>query len=55
LENVLDLGTLTVRDVMHRRAQVRALDARRRWADTPSIIQVSHFTRYPLITAGRSV
>jgi CBS domain containing-hemolysin-like protein len=51
MENVFDLGDLTVRDAMRRRAQVRSLDAGRPWAENLRIIQTSHFTRYPLITS----
>jgi CBS domain containing-hemolysin-like protein len=50
MENVFDLGALTVRDVMRQRAQVRTLDARAPWPENLRIIQTSHFTRYPLIT-----
>jgi CBS domain containing-hemolysin-like protein len=50
MENVFDLGTLTVRDAMRQRAQVRTLDARRPWAENLHTIQATHFTRYPLIT-----
>jgi CBS domain containing-hemolysin-like protein/mannitol/fructose-specific phosphotransferase system IIA component len=51
LENVFDLGALTVRDAMRRRAQVRTLDGGLPWADNLRVIQTSHFTRYPLITS----
>jgi CBS domain containing-hemolysin-like protein len=50
MENVFDLGDLTVRDAMRQRAQVRTLDARQPWALNLQVIQTSHFTRYPLIT-----
>ena len=50
MENVFDLGDLTVRDAMRQRAQVRTLDARRPWAENLHTIQTAHFTRYPLIT-----
>ena len=50
MENVFDLGALTVRDAMRQRAQVRTLDARLPWADNLHVIQTSHFTRYPLLT-----
>jgi CBS domain containing-hemolysin-like protein len=50
MENVFDFGTLTVRDAMRQRAQVRTLDARQPWAENLQVIQASHFTRYPLIT-----
>lgn len=50
MENVFDLGELTVRDVMRQRSQVRTLDSRRPWSQNLQVIQTSHFTRYPLIT-----
>lgn len=50
MENVFDLGDLTVRDAMRQRAQVRTLDARLPWAENLRTIQTAHFTRYPLIT-----
>ncbi len=52
MENVFDLGELTVRDAMRQRAQVRTLDARRPWAEHLPTIQTAHFTRYPLITTN---
>ena len=50
MENVFDMGALTVRDAMRPRSQVRTLDARLPWAENLRIIQDSHYTRYPLIT-----
>ena len=50
IENVFDLGALTVRDAMRQRAQVRTLDAKLPWADNLRVIQTSHFTRYPLVS-----
>ncbi len=50
MENVFDLGSLVVRDAMRQRAQVHTLDARLPWDENLGVIQVSHFTRYPLIT-----
>jgi CBS domain containing-hemolysin-like protein len=50
MENVFDLGILTVRDTMRQRSQVRTLDVRLPWAANLQIIRDSHFTRYPLIT-----
>jgi CBS domain containing-hemolysin-like protein/mannitol/fructose-specific phosphotransferase system IIA component len=52
MENVFDLGALTVRDAMRQRSQVRTLDARAPWSENLRIIQTSHFTRYPLITTN---
>jgi tellurite resistance protein TerC len=49
MENVFDLGSLVVRDAMRQRAQVRTLDAKLPWPDNLRVIQISHFTRYPLI------
>jgi CBS domain containing-hemolysin-like protein/mannitol/fructose-specific phosphotransferase system IIA component len=51
MENIFDLGALTVRDAMRQRAQVRTLDARLPWPDNLRVIQSTHFTRYPLLTA----
>ena len=50
MENVFDLGELTVRDVARPRELVRTLDARAPWLENLRVIQSSHFTRYPLIT-----
>jgi CBS domain containing-hemolysin-like protein len=50
MENVFDLGDLTVRDTMRLRSQVRTLDVRRSWAENLEVIRTSHFTRYPLVT-----
>lgn len=50
IENVFDFGTLTVRDAMRPRAQVRTLDARLPWSENFRRIQHAHFTRYPLLT-----
>ncbi len=54
MENIFDLGALTVRDAMRQRAQVRTLDARRPWPENLQVIQSAHFTRYPLLTAEPS-
>jgi CBS domain containing-hemolysin-like protein/mannitol/fructose-specific phosphotransferase system IIA component len=54
MENIFDLGGLTVRDAMRQRAQVRTLDARLPWPDNLRVIQSAHFTRYPLLTADPS-
>lgn len=50
MENIFDLGGLTVRDAMRQRAQVRTLDANLPWPENLRVIQASHFTRYPLVT-----
>lgn len=50
IENVFNLGGLTVRDAMRQRAQVRTLDVRLSWAENLGIIRTSRFTRYPLIS-----
>lgn len=51
MENIFDLGGLTVRDAMRTRDQVRALDVRLPWADNLRLIRTARFTRYPLLTA----
>jgi CBS domain containing-hemolysin-like protein len=51
MENIFDLGALTVRDAMRQRTQVRTLDARLPWPENLRVIQSTHFTRYPLFTA----
>lgn len=51
MENIFDLGALTVRDAMRQRSQVRTLDARLPWSENLKVIQSAHFTRYPLLTA----
>jgi len=50
MENVFDLGALTVRDAMRSRSEVHTLDARLPWAENLRVIKSTHFTRYPLIT-----
>ena len=50
MENVFDLGDLTVRDTMRPRSQVRLLDTRLPWEENLRVIKDSHFTRYPLVT-----
>ncbi len=55
IENIFDLGTLTVRDAMRQRSQVRTLDSRLPWAENLRVIQTTHFTRYPLISADPEV
>lgn len=52
MENVFNLGALTVRDAMRKRAQARTLDASLPWAENLRVIQTSHFTRYPLVTTN---
>lgn len=54
MENIFDLGTLTVRDAMRQRAQVRTLDARLPWSDNLHVIKSAHFTRYPLLTTDHA-
>jgi CBS domain containing-hemolysin-like protein/mannitol/fructose-specific phosphotransferase system IIA component len=49
LENVFDLGGLTVRDAMRPRAQVRCLDARAPWPENLAVIRAAHYSRYPLL------
>jgi len=51
MENIFDLGGLAVRDAMRQRVQVRTLDARLPWPENLRVIQSTHFTRYPLLTA----
>lgn len=52
MENIFDLGGLTVRDAMRTRDQVRALDTRSPWPDNAKLIRSARFTRYPLLSAG---
>jgi CBS domain containing-hemolysin-like protein len=54
MENIFDLGSLTVRDTMRQRSRVRTLDARRPWSENLQVIQASHFTRYPLIVTDQA-
>jgi CBS domain containing-hemolysin-like protein len=54
MENIFDLGGLTVRDAMRERANVRTLDAALPWAENLRVIKTSHFSRYPLLAAGRA-
>jgi CBS domain containing-hemolysin-like protein len=50
MENVFDLGALTVRDAMRQRARVHTLDVRLPWTENLRVIRTARFTRYPLIT-----
>jgi CBS domain containing-hemolysin-like protein/mannitol/fructose-specific phosphotransferase system IIA component (Ntr-type) len=50
MENIFDLGGLTVRDAMRAREQVRTLDARVPWADNLRDLRSARFSRYPLLT-----
>jgi len=52
MENVFDLGELTVRDAMRPRAQVRSLYVEDDWSENLHVIQESHFTRFPLLERG---
>jgi CBS domain containing-hemolysin-like protein/mannitol/fructose-specific phosphotransferase system IIA component (Ntr-type) len=49
IENVFDLGELTVKDAMRVRAQVRMLHTSLAWQDTREFIRTWRFSRYPLI------
>jgi CBS domain containing-hemolysin-like protein/mannitol/fructose-specific phosphotransferase system IIA component len=50
MENIFDLGGLTVRDAMRQRSQVRTVDARLAWEENLRVVRASRFTRYPVIT-----
>lgn len=49
MENVFDLGDLTVRDAMRPRQQVRCLDAARAWPENLEVARSARYTRYPLV------
>jgi CBS domain containing-hemolysin-like protein len=51
IENVFDLGELTVKDAMRPRSQVKVLQAADPWSDSRAIIRTHRFSRYPLITS----
>jgi len=53
IENVFDLETMTVEDVMRKREQVYTLDSRLSWEKNLNNIKSSKFTRYPLITSDK--
>jgi CBS domain containing-hemolysin-like protein len=50
IENVFDLGELTVKDAMRPRNQVQVLHADQPWSTSRSIIRTHRYSRYPLIT-----
>jgi CBS domain containing-hemolysin-like protein/mannitol/fructose-specific phosphotransferase system IIA component (Ntr-type) len=54
MENVLDFGTLRVRDVMTPAAKVVTLSVRAPWPENLEKIKSSLHSRYPLDTGGRS-
>jgi CBS domain containing-hemolysin-like protein/mannitol/fructose-specific phosphotransferase system IIA component (Ntr-type) len=49
MENVFDLGELTVRDAMRPRVRVRTLEAHLPWEENLKVIRGSRYSRYPLI------
>ncbi|MBI5155494.1 DUF21 domain-containing protein [Candidatus Poribacteria bacterium] len=49
MENIFDLGDLTVRDAMRPRSTVKCLDARQPWDANLQIIRGARFTRYPVM------
>jgi CBS domain containing-hemolysin-like protein len=52
MENVFDLGGLSVKDAMRPRASVKCLDVAAPWPEARKAIQASRFTRYPLLKGG---
>jgi CBS domain containing-hemolysin-like protein len=50
IENVFDLGELTVKDAMRPRSQVKVLHASQPWSESRQIIRAHRYSRYPLIT-----
>lgn len=48
LENVFDLGELTVRDAMRPRSQVRCMSTSRTWGENLEIARRYRFSRYPV-------
>lgn len=54
MENILDFGTLSVRDVMVPPSKAVMLDASKPWPDNFETIQKSMHSRYPLIRGDRS-
>src|SRR6185503_4699096 len=53
MENVLDFGTLRVRDVMTPGAKVVTLSARAPWTENFERIKATLHSRYPLETGAR--
>jgi tellurite resistance protein TerC len=49
IENIIDMGDLTVRDAMRRRSGVRTLNLNAPWRENLGIISDTHFSRYPLV------
>jgi CBS domain containing-hemolysin-like protein/mannitol/fructose-specific phosphotransferase system IIA component (Ntr-type) len=49
MENVFDLGGLTVSDAMRPRDRVICLQARKPWSENLGVVRTARFTRYPLI------
>lgn len=49
MENVFEIGELTVKDAMRHRSQVRCLNAELHWKDTLDFLATWPFSRFPLI------
>jgi len=52
IENVLDLGTLTVRNAMQVKAKVQTLRVGMSWPAVHTLIERFRYSRYPLVEAG---
>jgi CBS domain containing-hemolysin-like protein len=52
IENVFDLGELTVKDAMRPRSQVKALTLGAPWAENAAVFKQSRFSRFPILTPG---
>lgn len=52
LENVLDFGTLKVRDVARPKAEVKCLRTDMPWAEVAALLQSQRFSRWPLLVPG---
>lgn len=55
MENVFDLGDLTVRDAMKPRRQIKVLDAAATWEAQHRVIVESRFSRYPLVEGDKAL
>lgn len=55
IENVVDLGDLTVRDSMRHRSGVHALRLDVPWEENVRLIRETNFSRYPLVENANSV
>ena len=53
IENVLDAGSLRVKDAMRTRAEAKVLRAEAPWEENEKVVMESRLSRFPLLAAGK--